>query len=223
MWKSGKIPPVFSLALDRSTSGTAGYLALGGLPPILYVPNFVSTPLLITTITGLPRTFNYYTIVIDSTVVDCACVGGTTKGSVSRNAKYVVDSGTNYNLVPSDIATAINAAFIPAAVYNEDTGNSDVSCDAEVPSVGIAIGGTAFYMDDLDLIITQKNIDGTESCYSAFIDGGNEIREGFFILGSNFMRNVISVFDVGAGQMRFAARTLRNRAGKDKKGRVCLR
>lgn len=45
LWKQGKIPPVFSLALDRNTNG--GYLALGGLPPVQASSKFFSTPILI--------------------------------------------------------------------------------------------------------------------------------------------------------------------------------
>ena len=57
---------MFSLALERQTSGPAGYLAFGGLPPVNVTGNWTSTPILITTIQGYPRTYDFYTIQVNS-------------------------------------------------------------------------------------------------------------------------------------------------------------
>lgn len=45
LYKQGQIAPLFSLALERNSGG--GYLALGGLPPVLPSGGFASTPILI--------------------------------------------------------------------------------------------------------------------------------------------------------------------------------
>lgn len=70
MYKEGLIPPLFSLAILRDISGPSGYLALGGVPPIDFVQDFTSTPILITTIEGYPKTYDFYTINIDDIVLD---------------------------------------------------------------------------------------------------------------------------------------------------------
>lgn len=57
--------PLFSLAILRDVSGPSGYLTLGGLPPIDFVPDFTSTPILITSIQGYPSSYDFYTINID--------------------------------------------------------------------------------------------------------------------------------------------------------------
>jgi hypothetical protein len=70
LYKDGLIPPLFSLAILRDISGPSGYLALGGVPPINFVQDFTSTPILITTIEGYPTTYDFYTINIDDLVLD---------------------------------------------------------------------------------------------------------------------------------------------------------
>ena len=54
-----------------------------------------------------------------------------------------------------------------------------------------------FYINAADLIL-----DSDGSCFTGIDDGG----EGPYILGDVFLKNVVAVFDVGASEMRFAAR-----------------
>lgn len=72
MYERGLINPVFSMVMNRNASnGTAaGYLTLGGLPPIGIKGNFSTTPILITNIKGYPRTYDFYTVNIDGAMVD---------------------------------------------------------------------------------------------------------------------------------------------------------
>ena len=72
MYERGLINPVFSMVMNRNASnGTAaGYLTLGGLPPIDIKGNFSTTPILITNIKGYPRTYDFYTVNIDGAMVD---------------------------------------------------------------------------------------------------------------------------------------------------------
>jgi aspergillopepsin I len=67
MYEQGLIGPVFSMVMNRNASnGTAaGYLTLGGLPPIEVKGNFSTTPILITNIKGYPRDYDFYTVNID--------------------------------------------------------------------------------------------------------------------------------------------------------------
>lgn len=55
------------------------------------------------------------------------------------------------------------------------------------------------------------------------IDGGDDVDEGFYILGGSWMRNVLTVFDVGAGEIRIAGRDAESLSGEDGLGRKCRR
>ncbi|KAG0652392.1 putative aspartic-type endopeptidase [Hyphodiscus hymeniophilus] len=202
MYKDGLIPPLFSLAILRDISGPSGYLALGGVPPVSFVQDFTSTPILITTIVGYPKAYDFYTININGVVLN----GKTVKGS-GGDIQYIVDSGTTLNYFPTPVADAVNAAFVPPAVYDDDQGAYVVACKAKAPSLGITISGTTFWTNPLDMILlagTDEN--GNDVCISGIDDGGDDPTEDVFILGDTFQKNVVSVFDVGAVELRFAAR-----------------
>lgn len=86
MYEEGKVLPLFSLAILRDVSGPSGYLTLGGLPPISFVPDFTSTPILITNIQGYPTSFDFYSINIDGLKVnnkEITAAGGS-------NIEYIV-------------------------------------------------------------------------------------------------------------------------------------
>lgn len=118
-----------------------------------------------------------------------------------------MDSGTTLNYYPTPFADAVNAAFDPPAVYSEEDGAYIVHCNAKAPSHGITIGGTTFYINPLDMILLAgTDANGKNVCISGVDDGGDEPGVDVFILGDTFQKNVVSVFDVGAAEMRFAAR-----------------
>ena len=78
-------------------------------------------------------------------------------------------------------------------------------CNATAPdNISIQIGGTEFPINTLDLF-TPYDVDG-QICISPFIPSGS-LTSDVYILGDIFMVNVVSVFDVGAAQMRFAERS----------------
>ncbi|KAG9239992.1 aspartic peptidase domain-containing protein [Calycina marina] len=202
MIKDGAIEaPLFSLAILRDVSGPSGYLALGGLPPVDFVQEFATTPILVTTIDGYPQTYDFYTIEVDGMTLN----GNTLNGAATP--KYIVDSGTTLNYLPTSISDAINKAFIPPAVYEDDEGAYIVDCKAKAPTFGITIGGTTFYTNPLDMILLAgTDDDGNDVCISGIDDGGNDDVKDVFILGDTFQKNVVVVFDVGAAELHFAAR-----------------
>lgn len=104
------------------------------------------------------------------------------------------------NYYPTSIANAINAAFSPAATYSDDEGAYVVDCDAVPPAHSITIGGTTFTINPLDMILYVDD----DLCISGIDDGGDSTTEDLFILGDTFQKNVVSVFDVGAVEMKFA-------------------
>lgn len=198
MYTQGLVAPLFSLAILRDISGPSGYLSLGGTPPVDYVGGFTSTPILVTSITGFPKGYDFYTIKVDSIKLGKNKLAGGT---------YIVDSGTTLNYVPTPIANKINKAFSPPAVYDDDQGAYVVDCKAKAPSLGINIAGTVFYTNPLDMILLAGTDDnGNDVCISGIDDGGNDPTEDVYILGDVFQKNVVSIFDIGATEMRFAAR-----------------
>lgn len=92
--------------------------------------------------------------------------------------------------------------YDPPAVYLDNEGASFAPCDASVPSVGVQIDGTVFYISDADLLVQEVVDPTTGYCLIGPQNGGTD---GPYILGDTFMNNVISVFDVGASEIRFAA------------------
>jgi hypothetical protein len=188
----------FSLLIERQNSGPSGYLAFGGVPDVAFTQNFTSTPIIITTIEGYPDSYDFYTINIISVELNGAAVSKSGGSAV----EYIVDSGTTLNYVPTSVADAINAAFSPAATYSSSEGAYVVSCTAKAPAVSIDIAGVLFPINPLDMILDAG--DGT--CISGFMDGGSSDTEDIFILGDTFQKNVVTLFDVGAGVLQFAGR-----------------
>lgn len=73
-------------------------------------------------------------------------------------------------------------------------------CNASVPEFGISIGGQVFMISQADMLLQSSVDPATGLCAVGVMDGGT----GPYVLGNTFMNNVISVFDIGAAEMRFA-------------------
>ena len=203
MYKDGLIPPIFSLAIERDLEGASGYLALGGVPPISFVQDFTSTPILVTKIAGYPSAYDFYTININDVVLDNVSL----PSSGGKEIQYIVDSGTTLNYYPTDIANAVNAKYVPPAVYSEDDEAYIVDCNAKAPGMGVTISGKTFWINELDMILLAgTDANGNDVCITGVNDGGSLITEDVYILGDTFFKNVVAVFDVGAVELKFAPR-----------------
>jgi hypothetical protein len=212
MWTEGLIAPIFTLAIERGLVGqAAGILALGGIPPIGKKGPFISTPILKTSYNvqgqqlNTPSTpiYQFYTIVPDGIVYGSS--NGTSYAAPpsqltfnNTQFQFVVDSGTSLNIIPASIADAIAALYIPPGVYEPGSMTYRVNCDAMPPHFGIRIGGQTMYINPKDMIFKSNG-----ACRST-IRNGREA--GPWLLGEPFFRNVVAVFDIGAGQLRFAGR-----------------
>lgn len=201
MFKTGLVAPLFSIAIERQLSGPGGYLTLGGIPPINYIPEFTSTPILISHFNHQPADFGYYYIGIDGLRVNGAVF------PAGQFNTFMVDTGSTLNWVPTFLAQQINAAFEPPAVYDPEEGLWIVTCSAKSPSFGIVIGGTPFFINAADMIMSSaRQPNGIEWCISTVMGAGNNADTDTYILGSPFMKNVLSVYDVCAGLISFAPR-----------------
>ncbi|KAL9580769.1 MAG: hypothetical protein Q9212_004295 [Teloschistes hypoglaucus] len=198
MYQQGKVAPVFSLAIARGEE-SGGFLALGGLPPVQHDAYFASTPIL----PSLRRPGNtnaaqsklqYYTVTLE---------GVHYQDTFEKvNVRADVDSGTSLIFLPSRLASKINQLFDPPAQYDIYSGEYQISCDAKPPDFGILVGGHTFSINPKDLVVKTQNNGG---CITGITNGGLNHPA---VLGDVFLRNVLAVFDIGAGQMRFSGREL---------------
>lgn len=115
-----------------------------------------------------------------------------------------MDTGTSFLYLPSDLAVSINNAFSPKAKYDPLFGGYFVDCDAIPPLLSIVIEGMPFAIQPQDLINKALVHPLSGKCFSTVSDGGPD---GPWVLGDVFLKNVLAVFDVGHGQMRFYSRT----------------
>lgn len=177
--KKGAVPEgYFAIALQRNSGPDRGYLSFGGIPPVRTYGPMISVRFAPPKNTARSQgQQTEYTIILD---------GFKFPGSENvPSAKVVgseglVDSGTSVLLVPSAVARAYNAKWDPNT--------------QEPPPFSILIGGQEFPLDARDLRIRTPN---------GFASAVMPSRKT--ILGDTFMRNVLSVFDVARGEMRFAS------------------
>ncbi|KAF2435580.1 acid protease, partial [Tothia fuscella] len=204
--------PLFSLALGRD--GKPGVLAFGGLPggAVRHSPKFARASIEFLTMSGADGViraqteYQMYTITADSFIFSAKKARYLSKTpkvllqSTSTPTQIIIDSGTTMLFLPFNTTKAINALWSPPAHYNEDSRTYFVHCNATAPRFGVTIGGQTFWINPNDLI--QDADIGGKICMSGIQPGS----DGISVLGDIFLKNVLAVFDVGAGEMRFAAR-----------------
>ncbi|KAK7031647.1 aspartic peptidase domain-containing protein [Favolaschia claudopus] len=181
------MPPV---ALDKTvvavTVPVQSYSATDGNPTSASDPNAV---------------FFYYIADVE---------GYTFHGSKKLNTKNnntILDSGTTLNYLPSAVAEAYNAQFVPKATLNEELGLHFVDCDAKVPPFSVKLGGKSFPIDARDqILLGGTGDDGKPICISGTQSGGEDTPENVFILGDVFLHNVVSTFNVKANEMTVTRR-----------------
>lgn len=130
-----------------------------------------------------------------------------------RQFPVVVDSGTTLTLLPSAIVRDY-ARQLPRPVAQSDDGSYWALCDTaragRLPRFGVTVGGRTLYFRDDDLLLQDVRQDGVVGgrtytfCMLGLVD---LLPEGPYILGDTFLNSVVSVFDVGASEMRFYPRT----------------
>jgi hypothetical protein len=207
--------PLFSIALGRD--GKPGVVAFGGLPGssvVRYSSNFARANiefLSMATEDGTIRQqteYQMYTITADS--FSFATKKSKWSRAVSSSAtrietgaprtQVIIDSGTTLLFLPPGITKTVNALWSPPAHYNEDSQTYFVHCTATAPRFGVTIDGQTFWVDPKDLVLDAGV--GERVCMSGIQPGS----DGVSVLGDVFLKTVLAVFDVGAGEMRFAAR-----------------
>jgi Eukaryotic aspartyl protease len=208
MYKAGLIKPVFSVALNRLDEGH-GSLTLGGLPPanIKHTNKWVVVPieyLTIKAIAGTPvsasakKEYSLYAVKATSFRINDKVING--------GAGLVVDSGTTMSYLPEDIVSAMAEAWSPPGVRDPLTRLYLVRCNSKAPKFEIVFGETALRIDAKDLVLSNGS-GATAICSMAIQPSkGLSGSGGVSVLGGPFMKSVVVVHDLGAGEMRFANR-----------------
>ncbi|KAK4454841.1 aspartic peptidase domain-containing protein [Podospora aff. communis PSN243] len=196
MVSQGKVPPVFSIALDRNSTGI---LAWGGIAPAVGMNTsmIANMDMIIVDMIDRPEAsydYSFYTIIPDGWEYD--------QTINSKKYPFIVDSGTTLNYLPPSIAVAINQAFNPPAVYLWQYGAYFTQCDAIAPPIGVILDGITFWFNPVDLIYRGWTDPSTSLCMTSIANGG----AGPYILGDAFMQGAVVVYDVGQAKMRFIPR-----------------
>lgn len=154
---------------DSQNDPKLGYLAFGGIAPANTTNPTVTVPVqYFSILPGSSQEYSYYLINIDSYVYN----GSTKLTGSGRQA--ILDTGTTFNWLPTDVAKAYNARFVPPAKFDQDAGVYYVACNATIPDFEVEIGGQKFEIDGKDLILPAgKDSNGKKVCISGTQDGGD--------------------------------------------------
>lgn len=208
MYTNEGVPPVFTMAIDRDER-VGGILALGGIPDIPHAPSFATTPIEPVRVSTATRdaVYDFYTITVDGYAYSNSTgpqfnpfdnENPLKRPLVADGSEAIIDSGTSLCYVPNEVADGLAEAFDPPAEYDETYDIYSVDCNATAPVFGIAIEQKVFYMNIQDLVLEIEE--------GQCILGVQPALDGLSVLGATWLKNVMAVFDIGAEQMRFAAR-----------------
>ncbi|OQO04667.1 hypothetical protein B0A48_09589 [Cryoendolithus antarcticus] len=198
--------PYVSVALERTPReeeiGFGGYLGLGNMLPVSQGP-LVTVPVEVTEAIPIEVTNGVRQITEWTTTVQTASWTGN--NTYLTPFQVVVDTGNPLNILPSELADAVNSAFSPPASTTQfdSLGAPAVSCNATAPEFALTIATHKFSIDSRDMI--RRHASG--ACYST-VAPAPAPTDGLSLnfLGDAFMKNVVVVFDMGRNEMRFAER-----------------
>ena len=189
---------MFAFALSRSTV-SGELMTIGGIPdlqdPYINATTGVSVTVPILTDANATGQYIHYKIGVDGVQYSGAKPG-------AGQGQYFVDTGTSITTLPAADTKAFNGLFDPPAMFNQTLKTYTVLCNATAPEPGLSIGGQIFQHNPRDLIILMPGSDGI--CFSAVQAGLATVV--FTILGAQFLKNVLAVFDLGKTEMTFMSR-----------------
>jgi hypothetical protein len=177
---------VFSISLNRgswpkqvnsSFDPHLGYLAFGGIAPVPVTNVSVTVPIQGYKVSSSKTPlYEFY-----NTNIDAYVFPGSTKVKTAGTA--ILDSGTTLNYVPSAVAKAYNAKWVPPAKFVADEDTYYVNCNATAPAFSVVIGGKSFSIDGRDQVLPGGTDEkGNLLCISGTQDGGPDSDGNIFIL-----------------------------------------
>ncbi|KAJ4478066.1 acid protease [Lentinula aciculospora] len=111
----------------------------------------------------------------------------------SNRAVVVLDTGTSWSYVPTDVSEIIYSG-ISGAKYSSDIGQWVLPCDAEI-DMALQFGGQIFPLHPLDINI--KNPSDSSTCLGTFVPTSFDGDDFDWLLGDNVLRAMYSVYDFG--------------------------
>lgn len=111
----------------------------------------------------------------------------------SNRAVVVLDTGTSWSYVPSDVANNIYSG-VSGAQFSSGIGQWVLPCDAEV-DMALQFGGQIFPLHPLDVNI--KNPSDSSQCLGTFVPSSFAGSDFDWLLGDNVLRAMYSVYDFG--------------------------
>ncbi|PLB51306.1 acid protease [Aspergillus steynii IBT 23096] len=206
-FKQGLTDPYFSIALARTprnaSVGFGGYLTIGGLPPVNHSSQFTVAPVEIMDVVPSKFTSNKRARSYWATTFGGASYGASHKHLESNTTSFqgFFDIGNSLSFVPQEVADAVNSRFSPPAIYNPELKAYNVNCTATPPEFGLKIGNQTFFHEPEDLVYQTG-----DGCISAIASSQNVAIQGLTIniIGASFLKSMLSVYDFGKNEMRFA-------------------
>ncbi|KAF1920803.1 aspartic peptidase domain-containing protein [Ampelomyces quisqualis] len=196
LFQDRNIPPILSLALNRSTSSTpraGGLLAFGGIPDIATNDDWVQTPI-IPHASGI----GVYNIEVDGFSIRPSSLNPMTLFTWEREdygssrQTMIIDSGATSTHLPPEVVEYVAKLFSPRAHYDHILKHYVVACNAEVPHFGIKIAGTTYRIPEEDLIIERREQRRRGQCSLKIVPS----KDGVLVLGASWLKNVVVVFDM---------------------------
>ncbi|KAI0034703.1 acid protease [Vararia minispora EC-137] len=202
--------PIFSVALNRGSVAAEegsqldpnlGLLAFGGIAPVDVTNKAVTVPIQGFAVSSTKSDFFFYNVDIDAYVFPGS-------EALQTSGTSILDTGTTLLYLPTPIADALAAEFVPPAVFSEDFGAYLVECNATAPSFAVVIGSVSFSVTAADLILPiGADSDGNQICISGHDDGGPQTGDNIFILGDTFLHNVVATFNLADNVVTLTERT----------------
>ncbi|KAK7920882.1 aspartic-type endopeptidase [Apiospora marii] len=174
MVTDGLADPYWSLAINRNSSD--GFISLGHLPPV----NLANKK-------AAEYQPSYYTAVFDGFKIG--------KTEIIESYPLVLDTATTLAYLPPDVADTVNSQFQPPATYIWYYGSHFVPCHATPPRFAVKLENSPFYINPVDMINHDVVDPRTGMCQTGVTSG----RDGPYILGLTFLKNVVVGFEIAAG------------------------
>lgn len=158
----------------------------------------------------------FYSIQADDYLINnrrCSELAAGTDTPATRGFPAVIDSGFSVSVLPPSLVTLFYDAFVEPPQPIEMNGSPIFATPCNntgVPTFAVQIEGQVLEMSRESTMLARLRVevDGVAMC-GLSVQPGIELAAA---LGSPFMSNLVSVFDVGGSKMWFAQRDFENGA-----------
>lgn len=182
----------FSLQRNSDTNDEEGIFSIGEVEPAYAsIMDTASIP------TFPPQSPSRWSLLMDAFLVgtNVVSLSTTVSGAPLNKAVALVDTGTSYSYVSTDVANAIYGG-VPGAKLDTSLGQWVVPCDAEI-NIAIQIGGRPFAIHPLD--VSPPSLTDPTTCVGSFVPGSVAVGAGAFdvLIGDNVLRSLYAIYDFG--------------------------